>query len=83
MKNLYCFTRSSRVTSRLRTATAAPLSSQPPQAVFAARPARPPVADTAPVDNGVYIVQMLPSPAASYTGDVAGYADQAQKGRKD
>src|SRR6185295_13705148 len=43
-------------------------------AVFAARPARPPAADTAPADNGVYIVQMRAFPAASYTGDVAGYA---------
>src|SRR4030095_5681709 len=43
--------------------------------VFAARPARTPApADTSPVDNGVYIVQMLSSPAVSYTGDVAGYA---------
>ena len=42
-------------------------------AVFAARPTHAPVADTAPVDNGVYIVQMIAAPAVAYTGDIAGY----------
>ena len=42
-------------------------------AVFAARPTHAPVANTAPVDNGVYIVQMVHAPAVAYTGDVAGY----------
>ena len=84
MKNPRSFTRSSRVTSHLRIVTASTLIlAAAAMAVFAARPARPPAADTAPVDNGVYIVQMLPSPAASYTGDVAGYAaTKPKKGEK-
>ena len=84
MKNPRLFTRSSRVTSRLRIVTASTLIlAAAAMAVFAARPARPPAADTAPADNGVYIVQMLPSPAASYTGDVAGYAaTKPKKGEK-
>jgi len=40
---------------------------------FAARPTHAPVADTVPVDNGVYIVQMVHAPAVAYKGDVAGY----------
>src|SRR5438067_924452 len=81
MKNPRSFTRSSRVTSRLRIVTASTLIlAAAAMAVFAARP---PAADTAPVDNGVYIVQMLPSPAASYTGDVQGYpATKPKKGEK-
>ena len=84
MKNPRSFTRSSRVTSRLRIVTASTLIlAAAAMAVFAARPARPPAADAAPVDNGVYIVQMMASPAASYTGDVAGYAaTKPKKGEK-
>jgi subtilisin family serine protease len=84
MKNPHSFTRSSRVTSRLRIVTASTLIlAAAAMAVFAARPVRPPAADTAPVDNGVYIVQMLASPAVSYTGDVAGYAaTKPKKGEK-
>ena len=84
MKNPHSFTRSSRVTSRLRIVTASTLIlAAAAMAVFAARPARPPAPDAAPVDNGVYIVRMLPSPAASYTGDVQGYpATKPKKGEK-
>jgi subtilisin family serine protease len=84
MKNPRSFTRSSRVTSRLRIVTASTLIlAAAAMAVFAARPARLPAADTAPVDNGVYIVQMMASPAVSYAGDVTGYAaTKPKKGEK-
>ena len=84
MKNPRSFTRLSRVTSHLRIVTASTLIlAAAAMAVFAARPARPPVADTAPVDNGVYIVQMKASPVVSYTGDIPGYnATKPKKGEK-
>jgi subtilisin family serine protease len=63
-----------RFTSILRIASAGTLiSAGAAMALFAAKPNAPDVASAAP-QNGVYIVQMKASPAASYTGDIAGYS---------
>src|SRR4029077_5391393 len=83
MKIPHSFTRSSRFTSHLRTVTARTLIlAAATMALFAAKP-RSSGGGSDNFKNGVYIVQMLASPAASYTGDVQGYpATKPKKGEK-
>ena len=72
-----------RFVSFLRIATAGTLlTAGAAMAFVAAKPNSPDAGGSAP-ENGVYIVQMAAAPAASYTGDIAGYsATKPSQGHK-